>query len=73
MADTPGRGGQTARSALSEDQLRQLEQIELREWLESLDYVRESGGADRVLDILQRLQDHAAQDGIEVPFRATTP
>ncbi len=73
MAETPGRGGSVAREALSEEQLLQLEQIELREWLDSLDYVRESGGAERVLNILQRLQDHAAQDGIEAPFRATTP
>jgi len=73
MADTPGRAGSNGRASLSENELRELEQIELREWLESLDYVHESGGAERVLEIIQRLQDHAAAGGVEAPFRATTP
>ena len=69
MAESTGN----ARAALSDEQLRQLEATELQEWLDSLDYVLESGGDDRALHILQRLRDHAAQLGVAVPFKATTP
>ena len=69
MAESTGN----ARAALSDEQLRQLEATELQEWLDSLDYVLESGGDNRALHILQRLRDHAAQLGVAVPFKATTP
>ncbi|HLR46214.1 MAG TPA: pyruvate dehydrogenase (acetyl-transferring), homodimeric type, partial [Deinococcales bacterium] len=73
MADNSGRAAVNARAALGEDQLRELEAVELQEWLDSLDYVLDSGGSDRALDILQRLRDRAAASGVAVPFRATTP
>src|ERR1700742_779629 len=51
----------------------QLDDIEIREWLESLDYVIQQGGAEQVTRLLQRLQLHAQQAGIDLPFTANTP
>ncbi|HEY7492802.1 MAG TPA: pyruvate dehydrogenase (acetyl-transferring), homodimeric type, partial [Candidatus Tectomicrobia bacterium] len=50
-----------------------LEAIETQEWLESLDQVLQTGGPERVKRLLQRLQVHAQQAGIELPFSANTP
>jgi len=50
-----------------------IEAIETHEWLESLDYVLHNGGPKRVEEILQRLQLHAFQKGIRLPFTANTP
>lgn len=47
--------------------------IEIHEWLESLDYVIQSGGADRVRTLLRQLQVHAQKSGITIPFTANTP
>ncbi|NLN28245.1 MAG: pyruvate dehydrogenase (acetyl-transferring), homodimeric type [Firmicutes bacterium] len=47
--------------------------IETREWLESLDYVLEHGGAKRAQELLERLQIRAQQRGVRFPFTATTP
>ena len=71
MAESTGN----ARAALSEEKLKQLEATELQEWLDSLDYVLESGGDDRALQIIQRLRDHAAQLGAQVrhPKSPNTP
>ncbi len=44
-----------------------------REWLESLDYVYENQGPDRVVSLLQRLQISAQEKGIQLPFTANTP
>ncbi len=55
------------------DDGRDLEAIETREWLDSLDWVIEHGGAERVLRLLQDLQIHARKAGVEIPFSATTP
>lgn len=46
---------------------------ENREWLESLDYVYENQGSDRVISLLQRLQISAQAKGIQLPFTANTP
>ncbi len=46
---------------------------ETREWLESLDYVIQQGGAERVQHILQQLQIRAQTQGISLPFSANTP
>ncbi len=61
------------RSQLEPEELRQLNETELREWLESLDYVLASGGAERVRDILQKLEQHAYKHGVPIPYNATTP
>ena len=50
-----------------------LERIETREWLESLDYVAERGGARRVRQLFSSLQQRAAARGISLPFSANTP
>ena len=47
--------------------------IETREWLESLDFVIENGGPERVLHLLQHLQIRAEEVGIKLPFSANTP
>ncbi|MBN1479034.1 pyruvate dehydrogenase (acetyl-transferring), homodimeric type [candidate division KSB1 bacterium] len=56
----------------TEDQ-RAIENIELQEWLESLDYVIQSGDENRVQKLLLELQSHAAMSGIKIPFTANTP
>ncbi|MBN1466654.1 pyruvate dehydrogenase (acetyl-transferring), homodimeric type [candidate division KSB1 bacterium] len=56
----------------SEDQ-RTIEQTELSEWLESLDYVIQSGGEGRVQNLIRALQDRADTAGIKLPFTANTP
>ena len=47
--------------------------IETREWLESLDWVLDHGGPERVRRLLEDLQIHARKAGVEIPFEATTP
>jgi pyruvate dehydrogenase E1 component len=50
-----------------------IHDIELREWLESLDYVIQTGDEARVQKLLQELQARAATSGIKIPFTANTP
>ena len=50
-----------------------LEALETREWLESLDYVLESGGPARVRALLADLGHHASRHGVTLPFTANTP
>ena len=47
--------------------------MEIREWLESLDYVLQEGGPERVRQLLAQLQIHAQRQGVELPFSANTP
>ena len=51
----------------------ELDAIETREWLDSLDYVLQTGGPAKVADLLRHLTMHARQNGVEVPFSANTP
>src|ERR671929_326859 len=51
----------------------QLSDVEVREWLESLDYIIQQGGAEQVTQLLRKLQIHAQQAGISLPFTANTP
>ena len=67
MADTLDR------AAADEGARRKLDEIELREWLESLEYVLESAGAERALELLESLEAHAKKLGVEIPFSANTP
>jgi pyruvate dehydrogenase E1 component len=53
--------------------IQQLSDVEVREWLESLDYVIQQGGAEQVTQLLHKLQIHAQQAGIALPFTANTP
>ncbi|MBA3272046.1 MAG: pyruvate dehydrogenase (acetyl-transferring), homodimeric type [Acidobacteria bacterium] len=52
---------------------RELEALETREWLESLDYVLQHGGPARVGRLLRELGVHATKSGIKLPFTANTP
>ena len=54
-------------------ELAELEALETREWLESLDYVLQSGGPARVGRLLRALSDHARLHGVKRPFTANTP
>src|SRR5271163_1593968 len=50
-----------------------IEDVEIQEWLESLDSVLESSGPEVAAEILERLRAHAAVAGIDLPFTANTP
>jgi pyruvate dehydrogenase E1 component len=50
-----------------------FDEIERREWLDSLDYVIRHGGAERANNLLAALQNYAQQQGVHVPFTANTP
>jgi pyruvate dehydrogenase E1 component len=47
--------------------------VETREWLESLDWVLHSSGADRAKYLLRQLKQRAIRSGVEIPFTANTP
>ena len=51
----------------------ELDPVERREWLESLDYVLQSGGPVKVARLLRELTVHATQSGVKIPFSANTP
>ena len=50
-----------------------IEDVEIQEWLESLDSVLLSSGPDVAREILERLRAHATVNGIDLPFTANTP
>jgi pyruvate dehydrogenase E1 component len=50
-----------------------LDAVETHEWLESLDYVLQSGGPAKVARLLRELTIHARQNGVKLPFTANTP
>ncbi|HTQ96258.1 MAG TPA: pyruvate dehydrogenase (acetyl-transferring), homodimeric type, partial [Candidatus Acidoferrum sp.] len=52
---------------------RHVEDLEIQEWLESLDSVLLSSGTDVAREILERLRAHATVSGIDLPFTANTP
>lgn len=51
----------------------EIEALETQEWLESLDYVLQTGGPERVKRLLRQLQIHAQEAGVRLPFTANTP
>ncbi|MFT5232457.1 MAG: pyruvate dehydrogenase E1 component [Candidatus Krumholzibacteriia bacterium] len=51
----------------------QLQNIENSEWRESLDYVLNNQGSERVCEILRLLQTRAQEQGVNIPFTANTP
>src|SRR2546428_7724449 len=51
----------------------ELDAAETREWLDSLDYVLQSGGPAKVARLLRTLTVHARQNGVKLPFTANTP
>jgi len=50
-----------------------VDPTETAEWLESLDYVLERKGPERVQQLLSALEETAIRNGVELPFTATTP
>jgi pyruvate dehydrogenase E1 component len=50
-----------------------LDATETREWLDSLDYVLQSGGPAKVARLLRELTLYAKQNGVKQPFTANTP
>jgi len=50
-----------------------VDPAETAEWLESLDYILESKGPERVQQLLAALEATALRNGVELPFTATTP
>ncbi len=61
MADNKNNGSENIRD------------IETKEWLESLEYVLQSGGAERVRELLHDLDTYAHESGVDLPFTANTP
>lgn len=47
--------------------------IEIQEWLESIEYVLQEGGPERVKELLHDLDTYAHEAGVELPFTANTP
>src|ERR1700674_4231298 len=58
---------------IAADNVADLESIETREWLDSLDYVLQTNGPVRAGQLLQELSAHARRRGIRLPFSANTP
>jgi pyruvate dehydrogenase E1 component len=50
-----------------------LDATETREWLDSVDYVLQSGGPTKVARLLRELTQYARQNGVKLPFTANTP
>jgi pyruvate dehydrogenase E1 component len=51
----------------------ELDAVEMREWLDSLDYVLQTGGPVKVARLLRELTIHATESGVKIPFTANTP
>jgi len=50
-----------------------IDPTETGEWLESLDYVLQSKGPERVQQLISMLEETAYRNGVQLPFTATTP
>ncbi|MBN1300609.1 MAG: pyruvate dehydrogenase (acetyl-transferring), homodimeric type [Melioribacteraceae bacterium] len=53
--------------------LSEIEELENKEWLESLEYVLQESGPERVRALLQELDTYAHEAGVDLPFTANTP
>ncbi|MFA7418145.1 MAG: pyruvate dehydrogenase (acetyl-transferring), homodimeric type [Melioribacteraceae bacterium] len=51
----------------------EIDELELKDWLESLEYVLQSGGPEKVKELLHNLDTYAQKAGVELPFTANTP
>jgi len=50
-----------------------FDEFELQEWLESLEYILQEGGPEKVKKLLHELDIYAHQKGVDLPFTANTP
>jgi pyruvate dehydrogenase E1 component len=57
----------------NEKEQKSVEEIEDKEWIESLEAVLENSGPERVEEILRKLQIYSQKAGITVPYTANTP
>ncbi len=55
------------------NELSEIEELEIKEWLESLEYVLQDGGPERVRELLNELDTYAHEAGVDLPFTANTP
>ncbi len=55
------------------NQSNEVEDIEIQEWLASLDYVLKHGSLDQAQKILAQLQIKAQEAGVTLPFTVNTP
>ena len=67
------RGRERMGKRLKDPLQTELEAVEEKEWIDSLDYVIKHGGPERVRDLLRALQRRAAESGIHLPYSANTP
>ena len=51
----------------------EAQELELRDWLDSLNDVLRTSGPDRVGELLETLDIHAHSKGVRLPFTANTP
>ncbi|MCW8848477.1 MAG: pyruvate dehydrogenase (acetyl-transferring), homodimeric type [Melioribacteraceae bacterium] len=58
---------------IKKDSQEEIEELETREWLESLEFVLQSSGPERVKQLLHDLDTYAHEAGVELPFTANTP
>jgi pyruvate dehydrogenase E1 component len=62
-----------ARAGLSAEQQVRLEDLENKEWLESLEYILRTAGRDRVAQIMEMLENHAYRYGVVIHDKVNTP
>jgi pyruvate dehydrogenase E1 component len=58
---------------ISPKEAAELDLSETREWLDSVDYVLQSGGPVKVAKLLRELTVYAKEKGVKLPFTANTP
>ena len=77
QAPAPGlplpAAGANGRAAPAPAPVQAMPDDELGEWIDSLEYVIRSGGAERARFLLTELRRYAHQRGAELPFTANTP
>src|SRR5215510_1636542 len=54
-------------------QIPNFDELEIQDWIESLDYVIQNRGAQRANVLLDHLRAYALQRGVQIPFSANTP
>ncbi len=58
---------------IAQQDVSELEAVEQREWIDSLQYVIQQGDRGRVQRLLATLRHHARMAGVSLPFSAVTP
>ncbi len=62
-----------ARSQMSAEDKLGLEDVETKEWLESLEYVLKTAGRDRVVELVEALEKYAYRNGVALSNKIRTP